>query len=569
MDYGLDELEEFSGSKTELYYENIKSGVYGSVVTGGYRFPGHGFKYDRCGKKGIKLCSQDHIIDGGNNHIISMFTQSCGKLSCPICFKKTIDRQATKIKDRISIGIALEKHNGRKRVPFHLVVSPPPERYDKLRTVSSIKKEKQYINKMVKRIGLTGCTVIFHMYRYEDKEKQKPFFSPHFHLIGIGWLDYQKIIQNYKQTGYVIKKVTKPKKTKGMLITNDDIFGLAKYLLSHCAIHGTKTSYQFWGSLSNNKFKSSHLLAFESNDDTGYMLHKLREQIFNSTENQNRYKSTLVKYVDGRAYDAEEDSTVKTGDLTYSNFIPKIQQLKEFISLENNDIRITEGHRDYPAFPKNTDFSETKTSQPDMIRPPKIQYLLFIYVVKKDKVSPFVVDFSLSQEKLCHICFHQLRLAIPRGLGGTAKPIDLDFLSDVGTDVQIPVPTGMFELMRYDVDMETEGVFYIHDNFTTGFDYSIPSKLQHIAYTFDENLLFNYKVELQTAKHEVRSNLGSWYKDDTESFTDDFISRHAKKFENRSLQMQHNEKIKSIILEREYHPQNARIVLEQYQHQLF
>ena len=118
-------------------------------------------------------------------------------------------------------------------------------------------KEKQ--NRLFKRMrviaGITGGCVINHKWRF-DKADLTPIHSPHKHLIAFGWIK--------KDASYLIKKelginVVYHKVKNGTLRNRVDVFAVAFYQLSHCAVNHRKHSLQWFGSLANNKISNKTL----------------------------------------------------------------------------------------------------------------------------------------------------------------------------------------------------------------------------------------------------------------------------------------------------------------------
>ena len=69
------------------------------------------------------------------------------------------------------------------------------------------------------------------------------YFSPHFHIVGFGWIE--GVGEIYKDTGYVVVNVGVRKSVAGTVL----------YQLSHCGTHQDYHTITWFGALSYNKLK--------------------------------------------------------------------------------------------------------------------------------------------------------------------------------------------------------------------------------------------------------------------------------------------------------------------------
>jgi len=93
---------------------------------------------------------------------------------------------------------------------------------------------------MVKRAGIVGGVSMFHAYRLKNDGKTW-FYSPHFHMIGYGWvINTKKISSN---DGWVIKN-------KGVRKNSTEVYSTVAYQLSHTAIAKGVHSVNWFGELS-------------------------------------------------------------------------------------------------------------------------------------------------------------------------------------------------------------------------------------------------------------------------------------------------------------------------------
>jgi len=124
-----------------------------------------------------------------------------------------------------------------KNKPIHVIFSVPEMVYH-----WDITRLRPLLYKLAKKCGLYGGCAIFHPFR-ENEATARWYFSPHFHVIGFGWIRFTRSI--YEKTGWVIKN-------KGIRKT---VHGTLLYQLSHAGIHPEHHVVTWWGRLSYNKLK--------------------------------------------------------------------------------------------------------------------------------------------------------------------------------------------------------------------------------------------------------------------------------------------------------------------------
>ena len=101
--------------------------------------------------------------------------------------------------------------------------------------------------------GISGCCVIDHKWRF-DKSDLTPIYSPHKHLICFGWIkkNASELIKEQLGIDVIYHKVR-----NGTLRNRVDVFAVAFYQLSHCAVNHRKHSLQWFGDLANNKLSNN------------------------------------------------------------------------------------------------------------------------------------------------------------------------------------------------------------------------------------------------------------------------------------------------------------------------
>jgi hypothetical protein len=202
-----------------------------------FQLPGHGKSYGDCGSWRYRGCLnvEEHVNDGLFERIagkayVEFYRRSCQRAECPVCYEKWAGKEAGKIEWR------LQQVGRRMGRVIHVTVSPPMDAwampYEKLRA-------KAY--SVSKKSGFRGGSCIFHHNREDDLGFW--YFSPHFHLIGYGWIQGTK--EGYEQHGWIVKN----------LRVRESVSATALYQLSHCGIHADFHAITWFGQLSYNKLR--------------------------------------------------------------------------------------------------------------------------------------------------------------------------------------------------------------------------------------------------------------------------------------------------------------------------
>lgn len=220
-----------------------------------FTLPGQGEQTnDKCGEWTHPLSCPNQLqttLDG-SFHDRYVATHSCHNPNCPVCYESWASRQAGNSSDKIVQAIGLYKHAGHKIGKVnHIVFSPPQELAKELiRTAGGAKTLRSMAVKMATKAGVRGACMIFHPFRQNDPREEnfrsdlKPYVwyeSPHFHVIGFGWL--KKSNEFYDLTGWIYKNIGRRETIKGTI----------KYTLTHCGIFKGIQALTYFGLLSNNK----------------------------------------------------------------------------------------------------------------------------------------------------------------------------------------------------------------------------------------------------------------------------------------------------------------------------
>ena len=243
----------------------------------GWNLVGNGASYEGCGHiywdegKGC-LAVKNHP---GGLIYMRLTALTCFRFECPVCFRKTCAREASRIAERfkrIPKGSCSRTLTAEAPVPglgrpIHLVVSVPEIEAHmvdgqtlnchggkfKLKSNYSELRRKAY--KIAKKAGFKGGCCIFHPFAndkmHEDSQEEaiwdksqegvdlkwlKEYFDkqdrhvnfwykrPHFHFIGYGWID--GVDELYEKTGWVVKNFG----------VRDSVYHTALYQLSHAGV---------------------------------------------------------------------------------------------------------------------------------------------------------------------------------------------------------------------------------------------------------------------------------------------------------------------------------------------
>jgi len=170
---------------------------------------------------------------------------TCKSAKCSVCWDSWLVRESSRVTERIDEFRMLGERKGfRSTTPIHVIVSPPKW----IRNLSWTELKKTF-RKMVKRAGIIGGVSMFHAGRLSS-DKKTWFYSPHFHMIGFGWVVNTNKISS--EEGWVIKN-------KGIRKTSAEVYSTVAYLLSHTAIAKGIHSVTWFGDLSYSAKYASEL----------------------------------------------------------------------------------------------------------------------------------------------------------------------------------------------------------------------------------------------------------------------------------------------------------------------
>lgn len=202
----------------------------------GYRLPAVAPPRERCGSFFTLGCLNSSHPNHRGKYYLSHRMNLCKRGICSHlpCMRKWRDREAERIKDRLFRYI---KKNNKKAKVIHVTVSPPNWDYSK-----PVKELKKVCYKLLQDVGLKGGSLVFHPARFS--QDGTPKVSPHFHVLGVGWIIYNKT--EYHKMKWVVRNL-------GVREDEGEVFATAQYELGHCGLKEKTTAVNWFGKLSYNQ----------------------------------------------------------------------------------------------------------------------------------------------------------------------------------------------------------------------------------------------------------------------------------------------------------------------------
>jgi hypothetical protein len=216
----------------------------------------------KCGDtRHIETCKKEHDCD----FPIVLHPFDCSRYECPVCWESAVKKGAMRIRNKVRATLELARL-AMPRIKWSIssvIINAPPEVWG-----LSYEEHHAALRKALKKLGARGVVAIYHRFRYrrlstgeeieetdkvawkeykEHPERFKRVLGIHWHCFVLG-----KMIpspQWYEKTGFTYKKM-KSETTNSYALTDADIYKIAHYALTHCAISTTKkrnaTHYYGW-----------------------------------------------------------------------------------------------------------------------------------------------------------------------------------------------------------------------------------------------------------------------------------------------------------------------------------
>ena len=241
----------------QIYYNACRTSAdWKEVSFDDFKLIGQGNSKPYC-KKWVSYFCDNHKKHPGKNDFVHTEEKTCKVSNCPKCFDSWVSRQASRTARRISkfMKIPIEFANGKtmkKQWHFkHVVLSP-----DNSSKNMTYKELKYHLDVALKVANIKTACVVFHPFRFADKEKMIPYVSPHFHCIVYGKIT--NTTEFYNKMNSIKKKI----RGCNWTITNFhpcktdvELFSQMRYLLSHCGVRKSTHTVRYLGDISYRNLK--------------------------------------------------------------------------------------------------------------------------------------------------------------------------------------------------------------------------------------------------------------------------------------------------------------------------
>lgn len=204
----------------------------------GFRMPGSNPEptHDTCGNWGYRVC-QNISCHPGNGEYAKRFRVSCFDAYCPVCKDAWLHRQAKSASEK------LKKFAKKYKMPAKHVVWSPDTSNPRFLSMG-LRGLRKACRADLKASNFKHFMMIFHMYRDKMIGDKKAWYpSPHFHMVGFGWVKNTKEV--HQRSGAVVVN----------LGVRDSIYNTISYQLSHASIRKGLQTVTWSGDLSYNKAK--------------------------------------------------------------------------------------------------------------------------------------------------------------------------------------------------------------------------------------------------------------------------------------------------------------------------
>ena len=241
------ERAEAKASRIDRWEKIHRKGNYYDIDHDGWKLPGVDIPTrDTCGKWHTNGClnTKNHPSkDGLSQAYVKSRPMTCFKALCSICWENWVSREASRGTYKIETYEKITTSKYRKNPVKHLVVSVPKRDWD-----LPYPELKRIGRTLLKKNNITAGCMVFHPYRQLTEKDgfidsfQYWYYSPHFHVMGFGWVDANIVKDTYDDTKWLIINLG---------VRNKSVNGTLWYILSHCGIKKGFHSITWFGDLSN------------------------------------------------------------------------------------------------------------------------------------------------------------------------------------------------------------------------------------------------------------------------------------------------------------------------------
>lgn len=221
-----------------------------------------GMSYAHCGQSIYKGCLNLGYHPEAKAYVKRQHN-SCDRFECPICYPFWLRKRSRVVRNRMEAGIKEQRSDRRK--PIHVSLSPAPEFWDRYaeNDPKYFRYERRKAARIAKQAGIDGGALIFHAYREKclqcgESVAERDIdgkicprcdcqlfvwrFSPHFHVIGYGWIIWTR--EDHQRTRWVVKNHLDGDVRRS-------VYGTVHYILSHSTKKRSQNKVVSWiGNLS-------------------------------------------------------------------------------------------------------------------------------------------------------------------------------------------------------------------------------------------------------------------------------------------------------------------------------
>lgn len=195
---------------------------------------------------------EDGFIRGVHKH--------CQSNKCSYCANYNLQRKTIEHAQKVEEAQKyVMRTQGKKYARLqHIEVSPPPSEWLRYLTPEGYAKGKRTAFKLIKEAGLLGGAVVFHPFRQNKRDNGKTpeewtasedntqdglscRWGPHFHIVGVGFIDPHTVSEIHARTGWVIKALRTGEEA---LNKPSEVLPVLKYIKTHAGVIPSDSPYQ-------------------------------------------------------------------------------------------------------------------------------------------------------------------------------------------------------------------------------------------------------------------------------------------------------------------------------------
>ena len=179
------------------YIDANKSGAYDGKEMHGWHFGRQGCGRDSCGQ--LSPMGSDNESHGAVVEL-KFCPMTCEQASCENCWDLWRRRMSKTVIDRITHCCAMMSSDssiyryGRAICYLPFIITFPPEMMDGMKDIDVYEQCVKEATDNLKKAGMEAFVTIDHPAKFANKPNG-PYWSPHLHGVGVGWIDGRKVRQ--------------------------------------------------------------------------------------------------------------------------------------------------------------------------------------------------------------------------------------------------------------------------------------------------------------------------------------------------------------------------------------